>query len=802
MKKKILLPILLLATMSLGGGLIGCNKKPAESQTSTQSQYKVAIDNKAALEGEWYEGDAKDLELTLTPEANALQELNNKNLTVTSSDETVVKVTGLGLSALKEGTAKITVDYRGAKEEVNVTILSKSAKKKYGVAHEGTAEDPFTNEDALIVAAHPKYADSKEDFYVKGEVASWYHAPGERTDGVVSFFLKPATAGGKQFEIYKCLKEDGKTALTEKEIWKGGIVTAHGTFTEYSGQYETSSAKFVKCEGTVPGDRQTLTSTVAEAVTKGAALPDGDSEYDYYNITGYVVKKSGDNYFLSDTKEAAGKDTEMFELFGAKADGLADKLLKNAKITVKATIKNYHKQVETCLPLTAADVTVVEAGQPWVINYQEKTVAEALAVVNALEDGKTADGYFAVTGVVAAVTGAYSEEYKNMTFTIGDTAEDTSLLTVFRFKTDAETAAKIVAGTKVIAKGQLQKYKDKNNNITPELININEVEIIPGEDVQIVSLAKYDFVSKATELNTRSIDAATATGLFHKLAGEDIFTEVSEVTNVYEGANGGKDDTAWTLTNILKLGKGSGGAGRAVIKLNKDVTKVVVKGDAWTATNSLTINGKAVADAFKENVINKAAITDGKLNNTGTLEFEFSATKEITIETGNSKSNANCGIIFDSIEFFGPGSATPASNITFKWADALQAGSSALDGAKFNKNATYTFKVTAPVAGTYVLTLPMMGSDGNGAKTFCTTGTANDGQGFTIAVGETAGTILVSGKTYTEVFGENQKAWVNVAFAEIALAAGENTFVIKTNGGGYRVSVNVNSDITLAPKAA
>ena len=112
MKKKILLPILLLATMSLGGALVACDPGSNQPTSSTQSQYKVAIDNKAALEGEWYEGDAKDLELTLTPEANALQELQNKNLTVTSSDETVVKVTGLGLTALKEGTAKITVDYR------------------------------------------------------------------------------------------------------------------------------------------------------------------------------------------------------------------------------------------------------------------------------------------------------------------------------------------------------------------------------------------------------------------------------------------------------------------------------------------------------------------------------------------------------------------------------------------------------------------------------------------------------------------------------------------------------------------
>ena len=104
----------------------------------------------------------------------------------------------------------------------------------------------------------------------------------------------------------------------------------------------------------------------------------------------------------------------MFEIYSAKAEDLAAKLTKNAKVTVKAVIKNYHEQVETCIPLTAADVTVLEAGEPWVINYQEKTTAQAIEVINGLEDGKTADGYYAVSGVVVAITSEYSTKYGNI----------------------------------------------------------------------------------------------------------------------------------------------------------------------------------------------------------------------------------------------------------------------------------------------------------------------------------------------------------------------------------------------------
>ena len=430
MKKKILLPILLLATMSLGGALVACDPGSNQPTSSTQSQYKVAIDNKAALEGEWYEGDAKDLELTLTPEANALQELQNKNLTVTSSDETVVKVTGLGLTALKEGTAKITVDYRGAKEEVNVTILSKSAKKKYGVAHEGTAEDPFTNEDALAVAKSEKYAG--EVYYVKGIVASFYNAPGSRDDGMVAYFLEPATAGGEKFEIYKCFKENnGK--LTDDDIWVGGEATAYGAFTKYNNQYETSSAIFVSCTGEKPQPRQTLTKTFAETLAAGVALDDGGSTWDYYKFQGYVTVKAGNDYYLTATKgealtpgksdEAHGakdiKGTNAIELYGAgKVEALAAKLLEGAKVEVTMIVKNYHGTVENGLNLADADVTVLEAGTPWAVpepSVATKTVTEFVA----LENNKKAA--YKVTATIKSWKNDAADKYGNMTITDGTT---------------------------------------------------------------------------------------------------------------------------------------------------------------------------------------------------------------------------------------------------------------------------------------------------------------------------------------------------------------------------------------------
>lgn len=651
MKKKILLPILLLATMTIGGGLVGCDKKPAKSTDSAQSQYAVAIDNKAALEGEWYEGEAKDLELTLTPEANALQELNNKNLTVTSSDETVVKVTGLGLSALKEGTAKITVDYRGAKEEVNVTILSKSAKKKYGVAHEGTAEDPFTNEDALTVAKSDKYAG--EDYYVRGEVENWYHTPGERSDGVVSYFLKAATAGGERFEIYKCTKEDG-SALTDDDIWKGGIATAHGTFTNYSGQYETTSAKFLKCEGTKPAARADKAATVAEALTAGKALADGDSDWDYYNITGYVVKKSGTNYFMADTKQAAEKLTDMFEIYNASAEGLDAILLENAKITIKAIIKNYHNQIETCRPVAVADITVLEAGQKWSVPepaVTAKTVTEFIA----LENNKN-NAYTVKANIKAFKDGETKDEYGNMTITDGttDLAIYGSSATVTALAWD-NAEAYAFTNPKDFLTNEITKDLKVGDEITMKLIRSDYIKdgvtkaiqgqgvitAVTAPDAPTYSLVeKFDFASDLTSYQAYDADKMNAFIKAASSLGENTNyvdhvngkTTDSSLTDPLIGASGTWDKVAWKNFNLLCLGSTSKNCKMTLnFKADTAIKKIVIKAAAW--------NGKSGKIGFNgaDQVAIASASTAASMEDEtafATYEFELAeASNVINIET-------------------------------------------------------------------------------------------------------------------------------------------------------------------------
>ena len=375
--KKILLPLILLAGMTLVGCGGGGSPEP-----KPEEGYGVAITNKTELQAQWYAGEAsRDLAIDLTPAGNVMQELTKKTLTVASNNDSVVKVQGISLHALAKGTAEITVTYHGWKDKVSLSIdKMPTVQEKYGVTHSGTSADPLTNEEALTVAKHADYAKYKDDLYVGGKVASFYHAPGARDDGAVSWFLEPAEGQTEKFEIYKCYKTvSGKQAnLTDDDVWVGGYAVAHGKFTSYKGQYETDGAIFDRCEGTKPAPRTTIAATFAEALAAGAKLADGADTYDYYKFDAFVTAKEGDNYFLTASKgeelvkaksdaQHGEKDyySNAIEIYNVSGADLLAKLKKDAKITVKMIIKNYHAQVENLLALAAADVTVLEEGTDW-----------------------------------------------------------------------------------------------------------------------------------------------------------------------------------------------------------------------------------------------------------------------------------------------------------------------------------------------------------------------------------------------------------------------------------------------------
>lgn len=147
---------------------------------------------------------------------------------------------------------------------------------------------------------------------------------------------------------------------------------------------------------------------------------------------------------------------------------------------------------------------------------QVKTVnvAEALAIISGLADGKTTAEEYIVKGIVSAVD-EISVSYGNATFDIVDNANDQSALKVFRAK-DAEgqkiTNEEIVkVGDEVTVQGKLQKYV-KNEVVTPEVAQNGKILTVNGQStgieiikVQPTTAVLYNLAGQRVDANYKGV---------------------------------------------------------------------------------------------------------------------------------------------------------------------------------------------------------------------------------------------------------------------------------------------------------
>lgn len=520
MKKGLLTTVALsagiLALSACGGGSSGGGGAGGEMKS-------LSITNKEALQASFRVGDSpRTIAITSDPVINVREKIASGDLVFKSNNLEVVSTVGAAISAVGTGTTTVEAIYKKKSfDSVEITVSGAlTPQEKYGITHAGTEEDPLDNTDALKVGEWSKnnsFAASSETFYIKGIVDTFYHAPGSRTDGLVSWYLQKASTDAQRFEVYKATKEDG-TLLTNDDIWVGAEVLAKAQIYYYNDgkQAETSgTTHFVRITGGAPkpSPRTTVQATFAQALSAGAALADGADTYDYYQFDAYVSAKEGSNYFLTATQGeelvSATSDADhqsrsyysnAIEIYNPTDSALIAKLKKNAKVTVKMVIKNYHGQVENLLALTADDVTVVTEGEEW--SYEQLTVAQARTKISAIdisgvtkdkstlyaEDGKS----YQVTGTVTK-KGTWSSQHNNGDFYIADTAGDqTNTLQVFRVADQTLFDSLVVDTTVVKVTCQLAAFVRVSEG-TPSLsayeTNANPtVEVVGSERPELTGI--------------------------------------------------------------------------------------------------------------------------------------------------------------------------------------------------------------------------------------------------------------------------------------------------------------------------
>ena len=135
------------------------------------------------------------------------------------------------------------------------------------------------------------------------------------------------------------------------------------------------------------------------------------------------------------------------------------------------------------------------------------TVAEALEVINALENGATTAGKFYVKGFVVGTPDIQKKDdgtfYGNANFTIADTKGGTDLLTCYRLKgidnANIESEDYIKEDDELVVMGQLQKYVS-GETVTPEvksghIVSIKSEVVIPTPEVEGTKIAEFDYTT-------------------------------------------------------------------------------------------------------------------------------------------------------------------------------------------------------------------------------------------------------------------------------------------------------------------
>ena len=504
----------------------------SSSESSSEEAVKsVTITNKDELTKEWFVGDAnRTMNITLDPAGNVNALINKGEITIVSSDATVISVTGRVLTALKAGQATITVTYGDKSDSVEIeTKAEQTAIDEYGTVHAGTEADPLDNEDAIKVAKATGETATTKYYYVKGTVASFRDAPSSY--GNVSYYLTPATANGDKFLVYRATLTNGGK-VTDDDIWVGAIVTAKVKIVNYNSKVpETSQGgEITNVEGTKP-TIQTIEATVAQALTACKALDANSTSTDKYVITGYITAVTSSGFYMGDTKGKVTPTNDDFLVYGWSGDTAA-KCTLNAKVKVTTTLKYYKSSTDETKynyeTGTIDSVEVLEEGDA-PVTIESINVATALTKTNALDDGATSEAQYDITGYVISVDSAYSTSYKNMSITIADAADATTGLTVFRTKIgDGVDYSKVVAGAKVTIRGYLKKYVETDSEagtstVTPELVSgtitaLTEA-VTPEAKTIEATVAEAVTAAKALASNATSTDNYVITGYVTKISG-------------------------------------------------------------------------------------------------------------------------------------------------------------------------------------------------------------------------------------------------------------------------------------------
>ena len=259
------------------------------------------------------------------------------------------------------------------------------------------------------------------------------------------------------------------------------------------------------------------TLTVAQAVEIGMALDSmGVSENDY-EVVGYVINAGAfsmtyhnQSWYMADDASAASSSFQAYNCYPIAGNDTL-KVLNGDQVKLIGKLKKYYNKstqqyIIEMEKVNAEFLNMVDGDHTVIEQIEEATVAQALAIGNALAAGGVTEKQYKIRGYVSAInvkaSDAYSDTYKNQSFYVADdptsTAASNAEGAFYVYRGKPETEAEIPVGTQVEFTCTIKKYVPSQGDPVIENADQNIVIKILGD---VTPIEEADVVFTSADFN-------------------------------------------------------------------------------------------------------------------------------------------------------------------------------------------------------------------------------------------------------------------------------------------------------------
>ena len=272
------------------------------------------------------------------------------------------------------------------------------------------------------------------------------------------FWMDDEKGSKKTFEGYWCnMPSNDEAALNV-----GDKVAITGVLLRYNSTYEMKNGAIEILERAVVKFDTISDLSLCELVEEALSLTDGEYSNDFFQVEAVVTAASEARTSNNDQtfEFTCADNSTILKVFNCLLNG-HDPVVLGDTVEVLGKLMNYGGVAE----LTTGKILNIKSGGV-TIDTIDVTVAEALAVAQALENGATSKDYYRITGYVDSISSAYSEQYKNISFYVCDDMNAPA----YEFQCYRVAGGEdIVLGAKVVVTGKITHYYKAATEEKPEV---------------------------------------------------------------------------------------------------------------------------------------------------------------------------------------------------------------------------------------------------------------------------------------------------------------------------------------------